>query len=203
MQIKWKTIKIDKDNLAHLAFEEVDSKAPGKATKDPEKPVHPDFLAAMKRLTPHFALLCEQLETPANINDFKSEELDNFIVRGYHWGNNEEIPGISIVGHKLLKSGKALGLNAPFLRFYEDAGQENAYPFQELLQHVLTLVESEAKLYINGKFCPDPQPELPFGEDNGDKSKTTVEVLDPVSGSVYEAEKPAKGGRKKKEAVTE
>lgn len=198
MLLKWKTIKIDKDGLAHLAFKEVDGAAPGNGTKDPDKEVHPDFIAAMQKLKPHFALLCEQLETPSNINSFGDEELENFTVRGFHRGKNDEIPGVTIVGSKVLKSGKYLGLNAPFTRFYEDPGTENAYPFQEHLETILGEIEFEAEEYLAGKFCPDPQPELPFGEANGDTSKTTVEVLDAEAGSVFEGDKP-KRGRKKKE----
>jgi len=198
MQLKWKTIKIDKENLAHLAFKEVDGTAPGNGTKDPDKEVHPDFKNAMQKLKPHFALLCEQLETPSNINSFTSEELENFTVRGFHRGKNEEIPGVTIVGSKVLKSGKYLGLNAPFTRFYEDPSNENAYPFQEHLETILGEIEVEAEEYLNGKFQPEQQLGLPFGEPNGDKSKTTVEVLDAEDGSSFEGDKP-KRGRKKKE----
>lgn len=202
MQIKFKTVKVDGENLLHLVYKEIDGKNTAKCEKDPEQPVHPDLTKSMAKLKPHFALLCEQLETPSNINSLTDEQLENFTVRGFHHSNNEEIPGVTIVGHKILKSGKVLGLNAPFIRFYADAGEANAYPFQEHLETILGEVEFEAEQYLGGKFRPDPQPELPFGQPNGDKSKTTVEVLDAEEGSAFETDKP-KRGRKKKEVVTE
>lgn len=199
IQIKFKTIKVDGDNLLHLVYKEIDGNNSAKCEKDPEQPVHSDLTAAMDKLKPHFALLCEQMETPANINNFTAEELENFIVRGFHHSNNEEVPGVSIVGYKVLKSGKVLGLNAPFTRFYEDPSEISAYPFQELLQEIIAAIEFEAEEYLRGKVAVDPQ--LDLFEANGDKSKTTVEVLDAESGSAFEKEKPKRG--KKKAAVTE
>lgn len=198
VKIKFKTVKVDGEGLLHLAYREIDGKNSAKCEKDPEQPAHPDLLASMEKLKPHFALLCEQLETPSKINAFTAEELENFTVRGFHHSNNEEIPGVTIVGHKVLKSGKVLGLNAPFIRFYEDAGTENAYPFQEHLETILGEVEVEAEAYMKGKWAPDPQLDL-FA--NGDKSKTTVEVLDAEEGSQLAADKPKRGG--KKAVVTE
>lgn len=196
LKIKFKTVKVDGEGLLHLVYKEIDGKNSSRCEKDPEQPAHEDLINAMDKLKPHFALLCEQLETPSNINDFTSEDLENFKVRGFHHSSNEEIPGVTIVGHKVLKSGKILGLNAPFTRFYEDAGTENAYPFQEHLETILGEIEVEAEEYMKGKYAPDPQ--LDLFKNNGDKSKTTVEVLDPVEGSAFETGKP-KRGRKKKE----
>lgn len=194
--IKFKTIKLDGEGLLHLVYKEINGKNTAKVEKDPEQPAHPDLIAAMDKLKPHFALLCEQLETPSNINNFTSEDLEHFTVRGFHHSNNDEIPGVTIVRYKSLKSGKALGLNAPFTRFYEDAGTENAYPFQEHLQTILLEIEDEASKYMKGKWAPDPQQSLFPVENNGDKSKTTVEVLDPEQGSKLAADKPKRGWRK-------
>lgn len=198
MQIKWKTIKVDAGGLPFLAYKEINGKQSAKCEREPEQPAHPDLIAAMDKLKPHFALLCEQLETPSNINDFTSEELAAFTVRGYHHSKNDDVPGITIVGHKKLKSGKVLGLNAPFLRFYEDAGDENAYPFKEILQNQLDLIEVEAKLYLGGKIAKDPQQQLDFPDD---KSKTSIGVLDPEKGSAFDEKGKGKG--KKKAVVTE
>lgn len=201
-KIKWKTVKIDKEGLLHLSYTDIEDKQSAKVIKYFEQPAHPDLIAAMEKLTPHFAIICEQIEVPESIEDIDAEtELEVFVVRGFHRGSNDEIPGITIVGHKVLKSGKILGLNAPFLRFHEDDGDNNAYAFQSELEEVCAEIEIEAELYVKGKFKPDPQARLPFeSSDNGDKSKTTVGVLEPEKGSAFDTVKaPAKG--KKKEPV--
>lgn len=193
-KISWKTVKLDKEGLLHLAYKDIEDKQSAKVVKDFEQPAHPDLIKGMEKLIPHFAILCEQVNTPVQLSDLDGQ-IEAFHVRGFHRGSNEEIPGVTIVGNKILKSGKVLGLNAPFLRFRENPSEEGAYPFQEHLEGILAEVEIEAELYVKGKYRPDPQGNL-FTEDNGDKSKTTVEVLDPEKGSVYEAEKPKRGRKK-------
>lgn len=197
-KIKWKTVKLDKEGLLHLSYTDIEDKQSAKVIKDFEQPAHPDLITAMAKLTPHFAILCEQIETPDDIDDLTDDELENFTVRGFHRGSNDEIPGVTIVGHKVLKSGKVLGLNAPFLRFHEDDGDDNAYAFQSELEEVCAEIEIEAELYVKGKVKPDPQARLPFGSaENGDKSKTVVEVLKPEKGSAFDTNKASPKGNKK------
>lgn len=209
MSITFKTIKIDSQELPMFRFSETINKdgktAGGKSEKSFDQPVHPDFKKAMNKLTRHLIAICEEVKAISSLDQISEEIVSSYVVRGFHRGNNEEMPGVTIVGGKILKSGKIMGMNAPFMRFYEDTGNENTYPFQFHLEGVLSEIEIEGEEYLDGKFRPDPQPELPFGhdtEENDDSSKTTVNVLETESGSAFEPI-AVKKGRKKKEAVTE
>lgn len=207
--ITFKTIKIDSDGFPSMKFKETilssggDNKA---AHADPlkkfDQPVHPHFRKAMDKLKPHFVVMLEDVKAINSLAQIAPELLEDYIIYGFHRGSNPEMPGITIVGAKKLSDGSINGRNTTFKRFYEDAGTENAYPFQQHLQTILTGIDFEGEEFMSGKFKPEEQQELPFGEPNGDKSKTTVEVLEAEEGSVFEGDKP-KRGRKKKEVVTE
>lgn len=205
MSINFKTIKLDAENLLEVKYKEVVGKATKISEQSWDKPVSEALVATMKKLAPHFAIICEEIELPVELKDVTPESIEPFTVRGFHRGGNEEMPGVTIVGHKKLKSGKILGLNAPFLKFKREDSKDNGnfYPHESHLQGVLAEIEILTEDCVEGKgFKPDPQLDLySSSEDNGDTSKTTVAVLEPEEGSAFD-EKP-KGKGKKKAVVTE
>lgn len=129
--------------------------------------VHPDLKKSFSDMAIHLALLSDFAVT-SDIDDITSpdEELTRkFEVRGFSYGGAEGEEGVVLSGHKILRNGKALGLNTPFTRFTE--AEESIYQFIDDLQDRLDHACDEVKAYIMGaKIAPDPQPELAFG-DNG------------------------------------
>lgn len=122
--------------------------------------VHPDFKKAMSALTVHLAVISEFVDldhvdnvTPAMIQDFS--------VTSYSIGGKEDNEGIVITGHKILSTGKALGLNTPFTRFEEEDG----YVFMEHVINQLGIIEDEAKAYLDGsKVGVNKQLNMAFDE---------------------------------------
>ena len=85
--------------------------------------VHADFKAALDTLKKHLVIICEQPEAndilDAGVDNYDVEKLDNYVVTGYSTGGSDEDAGVTIIGQKLLKSGKVVNINAPFTK-YED-----------------------------------------------------------------------------------
>lgn len=123
--------------------------------------VHSDLKKAFEMLKPHLVLLCEQagqeLLTREVIEKYKQDDetediLKNYIVTGYSHGGQDESAGVTIVGQKLLKSGRVLNLVSPFISFAGSEGVEE-YNFADLLEVAVQGCDWEVEEYVfNDKF---------------------------------------------------
>lgn len=146
--------------------------------------IHSDLRETFNRLKLHLVVLCEQPEA-VNINkdSFMSpgytEILENYIITGYSNDSVEGVSGISIMGAKLLQSGKVVDLKifVPFL--------DEQYPYYEELSIDAAACDAEVESYLFEEKWGIRQERLDFETD------------EPEEAVVIE-DKPKKGGRKKK-----
>lgn len=150
--------------------------------------VHADMQAAFDKLKVHLVAICEMPEAEAikeqGIYDYPLSKLDSYIVTGYTHGGSDESAGITIIGKKLLKSGKVLNLISPFIQ-YEDA---DAYVFA-------------GELYADIEACDYEVEQYLFHEKFGIK-QLSLDFDAPADADITVApEKPKKRGRKKKAEI--
>jgi hypothetical protein len=118
--------------------------------------VHPDLLAAMDKLIPHFILLCELPE--ASIlqgllwNDMPMDDVDmgkfpKVQVTGYSIGGDDENEGLTIIGSRLLEKGKSLNVNSPFTKY-----DREEYQYADELNLAIQEIENEIREFLNGKI---------------------------------------------------
>ncbi len=87
--------------------------------------VHPDLLAAMDKLIPHFILLCELPESTSlaieliarQMDEIDVSEFPKIQVTGFSIGGDDEDEGLTIIGSRLLEKGKTLNINSPFTKY--------------------------------------------------------------------------------------
>lgn len=163
MDLKIKKVKINK-GIPEIDYVELreDNKNP-EVTHVGKGIAHDDFINAVSELAAHYALISgyASFTKGLKLNTLKSG-VDNFKVSGYSIGGKEDNQGITITGHVIVAwSGKACIVNAPFTLF--DESEETKYKFIDQLAEAVEKIEGEAKAYINGKFKPEAQQEIPFG----------------------------------------
>ena len=136
------------------------------------------------RLKLHLVVLCEQPEASKIDKDsFTSpgyaETLENYIITGYANDSVDGVSGITIIGSKLLQSGKVVDLKifVPLL----DAD----YPYYEELSIDAAACDAEVESYLFEEKWGIRQERLDFETD------------EPEEAIVMEEEKPKKRGRKK------
>ncbi|SFK99264.1 hypothetical protein [Proteiniphilum acetatigenes] len=147
---------------------------------------HGDLQAALDKLKVHLACICEMPEAEAikefGVYDYPLSKLDGYVVTGYTHGGSDESAGVTIIGKKLLKSGKVLNLISPFIQ-YEDT---DAYPFAGELYADIEACDYEVEQYLFHEKFGIKQMSLDF--DAPDEADISAEP-----------QKPKKRGRKKKE----
>ena len=150
--------------------------------------IHADFRIALDKLKPHLACICEMPEAEhvksVGIYDVDEEKLNSYIITGYTHGGSDESAGVTIIGQKLLKSGKVLNLITPFIQFMD----EDAYDFAGELSAEIEACDYEAEQYLFAEKWGVKQLSLDF--DVPDDANVSI--------SVSTSEKPKKRGRKKK-----
>ena len=147
--------------------------------------IHSDLREAFSRLKLHLVVLCEQPEA-SNINkdSFTSpgyaETLENYIITGYANDSVDGVSGITIMGAKLLQSGKVVDLKilVPLL----DAD----YPYYEELSIDAAACDAEVESYLFEEKWGVRQERLDFETD------------EPEEAVVMEEEKTKGRGRKKR-----
>lgn len=168
MELQIKKVKINSKGIPEVDYVELrdDGKNP-EITHIGKGIAHDDFINAVKELAPHYALISGYASFTKGLKlDTLKGGVDNFKVSGYSIGGKEENQGITITGHVIVAfSGKACIVNSPFTMF--DEGDETKYKFIDQLAEVVENIAMEARLYLEGKFKPEPQQELPFGENSG------------------------------------
>lgn len=147
--------------------------------------VHSDLKETFSRLKLHLVVLCEQPEA-ANINKscFTSpgyaETLSNYIITGYANDSIDGVAGVTIMGSKLLQSGKVVDLKifVPLL--------DEQYPYYEELSIDAAACDAEVESYLFEEKWGIRQERLDFESD------------EPEEAVIIAEEKPKGRGRKKK-----
>jgi hypothetical protein len=146
---------------------ETEYKAMNLYTFKGQRYIHHDLAEAFERLTPHMALICEQVnlsgqELLAVDEAFESgtihllEPFTKFKCNGISIGGNDEHEGVVFIGRKNLKRKRVLNLTSPFHKF--SAGEhEEAYIYEYYLNVAVSKVVEEVREHIiNGKCGIDP-----------------------------------------------
>jgi len=164
-KITIKSAKLVKGKTLECTYSKTEDSDTIEITENHTAEIHKDLKATFDAIAIHFALLSDQIpvDQVKYINKYDKKLVEKFEVRGFSIGGKEGEEGVVIMGHKILRNGKALGLNTPFERI--DITTELRYTFMDDLQTCLNDAEREIILYINGdKFAPDNQTELEFPE---------------------------------------
>lgn len=154
--------------------------------KNCDQIIHGDLKDAFNRMKLHLVVLCEQPEASLITKmSFASpgfaETLNNYIISGYSNDSNDGIQGITIMGSKLLKSGKVLDMKI-FVPLHDEE-----YPFAEELQIDAASCDGEVEAYLFDEKWGVKQENLDFDCDT------------PEDATIIE-DKPKKSrGRNKKE----
>ena len=178
------TTAIKKDRL-NVVYNERFSEAnyTNVISKNCDQIIHSDLRETFNRLKLHLVVLCEQPEA-ANINKDSftspgySEILENYIITGYANDSVDGVSGITIMGAKLLQSGKVVDLKifVPLL----DAD----YPYYEELSIDAAACDAEVESYLFEEKWGVRQERLDFDTDEPEEA-------------VIIEDKPKKRGRKK------
>lgn len=150
--------------------------------------VHHDLKEALSRLKLHLVVLCEQPEAKLVTKfSFSSpgfmETINNYVISGYSNDSVDGINGISIMGAKLLQSGKIVDL-----KIFVPLADEQ-YPFAEELQIDAAACDAEVEAYLFEEKWGIKQEQLDFDSDI------------PEDATIAE-EKPKKKGRRPKNIET-
>ena len=183
-EIKKAVVKKDRLNVVYNErFSE--SNYTNVINKSCDQIIHCDLREAFIRLRLHLVVLCEQPEA-SNINkdSFSSpgyaETLENYIITGYANDSVDGVSGITIMGSKLLQSGKVVDLKifVPLL--------DEQYPYYEELSIDAAACDAEVESYLFEEKWGVRQERLDFETD------------EPEEAVVIEEEKPKGRGRKKR-----
>lgn len=121
-------------------------------TRKSPQVLHADLKEAFRRLRLHMVIVCEQPEAgdieAEGIDNFSSDNLENYEVTGYTISGSDESEGVVLTGKKLLKSGMVLNINTPFTK-YED---EENYAYGSDLSADILACNYEVKAHLNGKW---------------------------------------------------
>ncbi len=191
-QVVKATIKNDR---CTVNFKENDGGDISAMSKDCAKIIHPDLVLAFNMLKTHLVVLCEQPESGmvnhANIGgDFDITLLDNYVITGIVIGGTDEHEGVTIIGQKLLKSGKVLNLIAPFTKYEDD------YIFSSELSTDVSLCTYEVEQYVFHNKCGIKQQEFDF--DAPEESSVT---LSNAAEGIVRMTVSSKGKKKSKKSV--
>jgi hypothetical protein len=133
-----------------------------------EVPAHEDLFKAFKKLVPHLAVICDEVNkddirdiTSIDETDPVAEKIALFNVSSFKLEDYDAKEGVVITGEKRLKIGDSVGLVTPKIRWDNDK-----YPFVEELRIAVTELVFEVEEYMKGKQADNPQPELPFNSED-------------------------------------
>lgn len=131
---------------------------------DYSAPVHSDLKLAFRRMNVHLGLSSEHLkQDEVNSVDSPSEDIVNkYPVNSITFLPDES--GVKISGSVELTTEKKMSLTPPAIKW----GDEDGYGYASELGEITSLVYTEIEAYLAGKHAPEPQQELPFGEDPED-----------------------------------
>lgn len=184
IDIKQAVIKKDRLNVVYNErFTEANYT--NKVTKNCDQIIHSDLRDVFNRLKIHLVVLCEQPESNKIDRDsFSSpgfaETIENYFITGYSNDSVDGVPGATITGGKLLKSGKAVDLKI-FTPFGDDD-----YPYIDELQIDIAACDAEVEAYLFEEKWGIKQERLDFDSDTPIEAET-----------VQVEEKPKRRSKKK------
>ena len=147
--------------------------------------VHSDLKEAFSKLKLHLVVLCEQPEGKLVTKlSFSSpgftETINNYVISGYSNDSVDGIAGITIMGAKLLQSGKVVDLKI-FVPF-----EDEQYPFSDELRIDAAACDAEVENYLFEEKWGIKQERLDFDSDEPEEAVV-----------IEDEEKPKRKGRKK------
>ncbi|MBS4056545.1 MAG: hypothetical protein KGZ82_04420 [Bacteroidales bacterium] len=115
--------------------------------------VHGDLLARFDRLKIHLVKICDMKKsetiTAENIENFDLSILDDYQVKGFSIGGDDEHEGVVLIGAREFESGKILNLVSPFTKFSDGHAP---YEFESDLYNDVQACVYEVELYLEGKY---------------------------------------------------
>ena len=126
--------------------------------------VHDDLRVAFSNLALHMIVICDLRKADLIYKDsFESPEMsdfDDYRIKGFSIGGNDENEGAVLIGSRRFESGKVLNIVTPFTPF---ADAQDPYKFEEDLYNDMQAALYEVELYLAGKYLIK-QLEIPFDE---------------------------------------
>lgn len=179
-------------------------------------PAHDDLRKAFRQLTPHLALIAEQINLDnksgrqvSTADDANSREAlmdpdrlftmsdENWAIlvdmecTGFSIGGSGDNEGVTLIGKRELSTNKTLNLTAPFTKWDDSMPYRHSSDLSELIE----TCKAEVYSYLfEGKHQPDAQMSFEFPEEQTDAEQS--EDTPPVA-----ADTSKKRGRKKKDEV--
>lgn len=131
-------------------------------TTKSEVPVHHDLVAAFRRLDPHLAVICEEVD-PAVIGDINdidhqttADRIEKFEVTKFTVDGPAESMTLVLAGLKELSTGESIKLETPKINI------DGSYPFADELASTIQDCLSEVHEYMHGKQAESNQLEIEF-----------------------------------------
>lgn len=184
IEIKKSAIKKDRLNVVYNErFPEANYT--NVVNKNCDQIVHSDLKDVFNKLKLHLVVLCEQPEAKL-VTKFSfsspgfAETINNYVIYGYNNDSVDGIAGITIMGAKLLQSGKVVDLKI-FVPL-----EDEQYPFSDELRIDAAACDAEVEYYLFEEKWGIKQERLDF------------ECDEPAEAAIVEEKKPGKKGRKPK-----
>jgi len=118
----------------------------------------------------------EQIKNLFGETEPEKKAIDSFSCYEIAIKNTGGTDSISLTGHKVLTSGKWMGIHSPMIKL-----QHDDYIYSEDLDLIKEEVVYEIREYIiNGKQAPDRDPELPFPDGIGQEEKFDLDEESPI-----------------------
>jgi hypothetical protein len=133
--------------------------------------VHPDCRAAFDEMLIHLVELCE-LGQYHNLKE-NPELLADYSLTGFSRGGSDEHEGVTLIGRKDLSTKKVLNLVAPFTKFDPETTD---YSRSIDLAVAVRKATDEVVAYLEGKFAPSLQLDLPFNVTSVEGNTVTIEM---------------------------
>jgi hypothetical protein len=179
MEVVVKKAEIRSSLFLSYEYDQKDTEVFNTIKTQSDAPIHDDLRNAFRALTPHFALICEEIkdkdliesaiESPEEYfgfrDDIKHLDFISYRVHGFTLSKNEE--GIIISGAKQLATGNEINFTTPRVKFDSD------YEFGSALFDAVENLKSEILQYMSGKQAEKSQ--LSMFEDEDEENVAFIE----------------------------
>lgn len=184
-------------------------------------PAHDDLRRAFRQLTPHLALIAEQINLDnksgrqvSTADDANAREAlmdpdrlftmsdENWAIlvdmecTGFSIGGSGDNEGVTLIGKRELSTNKTLNLTAPFTKWDDSMPYRHSSDLAELIE----TCKAEVYSYLfEGKHQPDAQMSFAFPEDTDQQQ----DKPDEIPNAAVAFEKPKLGRKPKSEGTTD
>lgn len=128
--------------------------------------IHEDLKAAMDRLVPHLAVVCDMRESDhldGDIENYHEETFSHIHVTAVSIAGEGDHEGVCLIGYKKIGK-KTMNITSPFTKFHDEI---DPYRFSAELVERVQAVQYEACEYLGGKHAIG-QTEIEFEEHGED-----------------------------------